>query len=107
MTILAERMIMETLRRPADPTTGGRGPGTAASGALSPPRRWVEPLGGGTAELAGFDVAAVSGWPDSRWLNQNSIMDDRPLRDTDPSQVGGYHLVSRLGSGGMADVFYA
>jgi serine/threonine protein kinase len=30
-----------------------------------------------------------------------------PLRGTDPLRVGGYRLVARLGSGGMADVFYA
>jgi serine/threonine protein kinase len=49
----------------------------------------------------------VSGWPDPQWLGRNSIVDDRPLRRTDPSEVGGYRLVSRLGAGGMADVFYA
>jgi serine/threonine protein kinase len=30
-----------------------------------------------------------------------------PLRDSDPDRVDGYLLVSRLGTGGMADVFYA
>jgi serine/threonine protein kinase len=30
-----------------------------------------------------------------------------PLRVTDPVQVDGYRLVSRLGAGGMANVFYA
>jgi serine/threonine protein kinase len=30
-----------------------------------------------------------------------------PLRAADPARVGGYRLVSRLGTGGMADVFYA
>jgi serine/threonine protein kinase len=30
-----------------------------------------------------------------------------PLRGSDPLRVGGYRLVARLGSGGMADVFYA
>jgi serine/threonine protein kinase len=30
-----------------------------------------------------------------------------PLRRTDPVRVDGYHLVARLGAGGMADVFYA
>ncbi|HEU4421094.1 MAG TPA: serine/threonine-protein kinase [Pilimelia sp.] len=34
-------------------------------------------------------------------------VDAWPLRGTDPVRVGGYRLVSRLGSGGMADVFYA
>lgn len=31
----------------------------------------------------------------------------RPLRDNDPVSVDGHRLISRLGSGGMADVFYA
>jgi len=31
----------------------------------------------------------------------------RPLRGRDPVSVDGYRLISRLGSGGMADVFYA
>ena len=107
MTILAERMTIETLRWPAAPTTGGPRLGAAAFGTLPPSRGWVEVLGGSTAERAGFGVPAVSGWPDSRWLNRNSIVDYRPLRDADPSWVGGYRLVSRLGSGGMAVVFYA
>jgi serine/threonine protein kinase len=34
------------------------------------------------------------------------IVDAWPLRDTDPVWVDGYRLVSRLGVGGMADVFY-
>jgi serine/threonine protein kinase len=106
MTILAEPMIIETLRQP-EPTTRGPRPAAAASGTLPLSRPWVEPLGGGTAERAGFDVAAVSGWPDLRWLDRDSIVDDRPLRDVDPVRVSGYRLVSRLGSGGMADVFYA
>jgi serine/threonine protein kinase len=31
----------------------------------------------------------------------------RPLRANDPARIGGYRLVARLGSGGMADVFYS
>ena len=34
-------------------------------------------------------------------------VDAVPLRETDPVRVNGYRLVSRLGTGGMADVFYA
>jgi serine/threonine protein kinase len=37
----------------------------------------------------------------------DSTVDARPLRDTDPVSVDGYRLMSRLGVGGMADVFYA
>jgi len=106
MTILAEPMIIETLRWPAEPTTGGPRLGAAAFGTRRPSPRVELPVAG-AAERAGFGVAAVSGWPDSRWLDRHSTVDGRPLRDTDPSRVGGYRLVSRLGSGGMADVFYA
>jgi hypothetical protein len=34
-------------------------------------------------------------------------VDTWPLRKADPAWVAGYRLVSRLGAGGMADVFYA
>lgn len=34
-------------------------------------------------------------------------MDTWPLRTTEPVRVDGYRLVSHLGAGGMADVFYA
>jgi serine/threonine protein kinase len=37
----------------------------------------------------------------------DSTVDTWPLRETDPVGVDGYRLVSRLGAGGMADVFYA
>ncbi|HZN73703.1 MAG TPA: serine/threonine-protein kinase [Micromonosporaceae bacterium] len=47
-------------------------------------------------DRTGLRVPAASG-PVDTW----------PLRRTDPVRVGGYRLVSRLGSGGMADVFYA
>jgi len=46
------------------------------------------------------DAAAELGGPGSN-------VDTWPLRETDPVRVDGYQLVSRLGSGGMADVFYA
>jgi hypothetical protein len=36
-----------------------------------------------------------------------SIVEDGPLRPGDPTGVGDWRLVSRLGRGGMADVFYA
>jgi len=37
----------------------------------------------------------------------NSVVDTWPLRVSDPKWVDGFRLVSRLGAGGMADVFYA
>jgi len=40
-------------------------------------------------------------------LAVNSIVDTSPLRRSDPVSVDGYQLVSRLGAGGMAEVFYA
>ncbi|GAA4260694.1 hypothetical protein GCM10022255_090320 [Dactylosporangium darangshiense] len=39
--------------------------------------------------------------------DRERIDNTRPLRGTDPVSVDGYRLVSRLGSGGMADVFLA
>jgi serine/threonine protein kinase len=36
-----------------------------------------------------------------------STVEGRPLRPDDPTGVGEWRLVSRLGRGGMADVFYA
>ena len=36
-----------------------------------------------------------------------STVEGRPLRPGDPTAVGDWRLVSRLGQGGMADVFYA
>jgi hypothetical protein len=37
----------------------------------------------------------------------DATVDRWPLRVADPAWVDGYRLVSRLGAGGMADVFYA
>ena len=53
MTILAEPMIIETLRRP-EPTTRGPRPADAACGALPLSRQWVE-LAGGWHGRAGRD----------------------------------------------------
>jgi serine/threonine protein kinase len=47
-------------------------------------------------------LLAASGWRD-----REGIRGTRPLRDSDPDRVDGYLVVSRLGAGGMADVFYA
>jgi serine/threonine protein kinase len=43
----------------------------------------------------------------SQPLNHQSIVDIRPLGQSDPVMVEAYRLVSRLGTGGMADVYYA
>ncbi|MGE5829916.1 MAG: serine/threonine-protein kinase [Micromonosporaceae bacterium] len=43
----------------------------------------------------------------SRPTERDDTVDSWPLRVTDPVSVDGYRLVSRLGVGGMADVFYA
>jgi serine/threonine protein kinase len=53
-------------------------------------------------ERAGLRGPAASGWTDPA-----RTIDTRPLRVADPAWVDGYRLVSRLGAGGMADVFYA
>jgi serine/threonine protein kinase len=47
-------------------------------------------------------IGAVS-FPADDW----STVEGRPLRPDDPTEVGEWRLVSRLGRGGMADVFYA
>jgi serine/threonine protein kinase len=41
------------------------------------------------------------------WADPDATVDMWPLRVADPAWVDGYRLVSRLGAGGMADVFYA
>ncbi len=41
------------------------------------------------------------------WTDPDATVDMWPLRVADPAWVDGYRLVSRLGAGGMADVFYA
>jgi serine/threonine protein kinase len=43
----------------------------------------------------------------SRSADPQRTVDTWPLRVTDPVRVDGYRLVSRLGAGGMADVYYA
>jgi len=46
--------------------------------------------------------------PAAPWLaDPRRPVDTWPLRGSDPVSVDGYRLVSRLGAGGMADVFYA
>ncbi|WP_173066364.1 serine/threonine-protein kinase [Phytohabitans houttuyneae] len=45
--------------------------------------------------------------PASVVADPDSTVDTRPLYQSDPVDVDGYRLVSRLGVGGMADVFYA
>ena len=40
-------------------------------------------------------------------VDPQCIADTWPLYASDPVRVDGYRLVSRLGDGGMADVFYA
>jgi serine/threonine protein kinase len=40
-------------------------------------------------------------------VDHESTVDGGPLRPGDPTAVGDWRLVSRLGRGGMADVFYA
>jgi serine/threonine protein kinase len=54
------------------------------------------------ADPTGLGNAAPTGW-----AFQQSTADSWPLSKSDPVRVGGYRLVSRVGSGGMADVFYA
>ena len=67
--------------------------------------RWLrqrEDLAAEDPGRAVLRMAAASGSVDPQ-----RTVDTRPLRLTDPGWVDGYRLVSRLGAGGMADVFYA
>jgi hypothetical protein len=51
---------------------------------------------------------AIRAAADSReWAETPRTVNTWPLRATDPARIGSYRLVSRLGAGGMADVFYA
>jgi hypothetical protein len=53
-------------------------------------------------------TATTAAPPPSRPDNDRQHPDGtEPLRATDPVLVNGYRLVSRLGAGGMANVFYA
>jgi len=96
MTLLAEpATIITTATDPAQPATPPahrprRRSATVRPGAPSR-RSCVE-----DRDRTGLRVPAALG-PVDTW----------PLRGTDPVWVDGYRLVSRLGSGGMADVFYA
>jgi Protein kinase domain len=75
---------------------------------VNPPantKRWLrqcEDLATEDPGRATLRVAVASGSADPQ-----RTVDTRPLRPTDPSWVDGFRLVSRLGAGGMADVFYA
>ena len=68
--------------------------GSALTAAGGPPNRRTGP-----AELR-VTAAASS-------RAQHRPTDTRPLRRTDPVSVDGYRLLSRLGSGGMAEVYLA
>jgi serine/threonine protein kinase len=48
-------------------------------------------------------IIAAAAWP----ARPRPPAGSWPLRVTDPASVDGHRLISRLGSGGMADVFYA
>ena len=55
-----------------------------------------------------LDRTATTAPPPSRPGNERQHSDGTdPLRVTDPILVDGYRLMSRLGAGGMANVFYA
>jgi serine/threonine protein kinase len=53
------------------------------------------------------DRALLSSQTVSRSAVPESTMDIWPLQASDPVRVGDYRLVSRLGTGGSADVYYA
>jgi serine/threonine protein kinase len=91
MTIPTPPTITTTLaRRPAEPAVPAS---PVRAGALPHQYRPAN---------ADLHAAVASGRTDPQ-----RRVDTWPLRATDPAWVGGYRLVSRLGTGGMADVFYA
>jgi len=74
--------------------------GSALTAAEEPPRRRADRPANqsGPAEPSGAAAARSQA---------QRPMDTRPLRRTDPVDVNGYRLLSRLGSGGMAEVYLA
>ena len=74
--------------------------GSALTAAEEPPRRRADRPANhpGPAESSGAAAARSQA---------QRPMDTRPLRRTDPVDVNGYRLLSRLGSGGMAEVYLA
>jgi len=100
MTVLAAQpTIVATAPYPAEPAataTRRRWPRFATFGNIARSRRRsVDP------DRAEPRAPAAPRSPDL-----DSIVDAWPLRGSDPGRVDGYRLVSRLGAGGMADVFY-
>jgi serine/threonine protein kinase len=97
MTILAESVTTRAPRLGGPTTKRPPLPVTIAETLASSRLRAGSPAEG--ADRHGFG--------DTGWAFQKSATGSWPLHVSDPVQIGGYRLVSRLGSGGMADVFYA
>lgn len=112
MTVLVEPpSITVTGTRPAEPAAGlprqrpttvhtGPSSAPARTGCLLRPRDYRPAADDPDSAAAG--IAAASG-PAGRQPPAGSW----PLRLGDPVSVDGHRLIARLGSGGMADVFYA
>jgi serine/threonine protein kinase len=117
MTILAEPpTFIATAPYPAEPSPANPRRRSRAVRALAPFRRQLvdapairQPLLRQRDHLPAdrLDRAMLRDVAGTGSADPDSTVDTRPLRDTDPVRVDGYRLVSRLGVGGMADVFYA
>jgi serine/threonine protein kinase len=97
MALAANRTGLGSTRVDVGDRSRGRQPVDAS--AADPP--WRDPLAD-DPDQAERRAPAGSGMVDGE-----CPADSEPLRLGDPDRVDGYRLLSRLGSGGMADVFYA
>jgi hypothetical protein len=99
MALAANRTGLGSTRVDVGDRSRGRQP-VDASAAADPP--WRDDLLADDPDQAERRALAGSGMVDGE-----CPADSEPLRLGDPDWVDGYRLLSRLGSGGMADVFYA
>jgi len=108
MTVLAApTTIISTVTYPTGPSRMSAPSPALASRPTLPaarraPRRRRDVRSANHADPVELRGAAASG---SRY--QKRAVDAWPLRGSDPAGIDGYRLVSRLGSGGMADVYLA
>ena len=91
-------MIIETATHPTEPTNPD---------ASRPGQHGRAGSSRGCPPATGPDRAKLRIPPPPKSGKPAYAIDTWPLRATDPVSVDGYRLASRLGAGGMADVFYA
>jgi serine/threonine protein kinase len=117
VTVIAEPTTIVATAHPAEPLAfAGNLPasspasvdvvGCAAGGRVDGPAT-TAPARRDDLPVEGSDCANRGAPTGSGMVDGQCPADSWPLRVGDPLWVDGYRLVSRLGSGGMADVFYA